>query len=276
MRSSSVARLLTSRLGRLAVLGAVLLLLVGLPLPVHAASSTYPALTGAITGPSRVGRGLQVQYIVNGSGGPAEAANGTQVGNITYNATLSGANVSTASITPPTGVLINGEVTLRFTAPNLTETVRITVRLISSYAGANTSTNLSKLVQIVQPYVLSGTVVTGATGVTGFNLTVLLDGLPVGRVSIPSIAPNSSYRFTFDYVPTSLGAGWHTIAVSLAEEHGLVAFQGGVEQLSLRFYIAEAPPNYALDVGVGIAAFAAAVFIWGSVVGARRRGRRAR
>ena len=276
MRSSSVARLLTSRLGRLAVLGAVLLLLVGFPLPAHAASSTYPTLTGAITGPSRVGRGLQVQYTVNGSGGPAEAANGTLVGNITYNATLSGANVSTASITPPTGVLINGQVVLRFTAPNLTEKVRITVRLTSSYAGANTTTNLSKLVQIVQPYVLSGTIVTGATGVTGFNLTVLLDGVPIGQVSVASIAPNSSYHFTFDYVPASLGAGWHTIAVSLAEEHGLVAFQGGVEQLSLRFFIAGAAPNYALDVGVGIAAFAAAVFIWGSVVGARRRGRRAR
>ena len=276
MRWASFPRFLTGRLGRFALLGFLALLLVGLPLPAHAASANYPPLTGAITGPSVVGRGLQVQYVVNGSGGPGEAANGTEVGNITYNATLSGANVSKASISPPTGVLINGQVILRFTAPNVTEAVRITVRLNSSYGGQNTSTDLYKLIQIVQPYVLSGTIVTGATMVTGFNMTVLLDGVPVGQVDIPSIAANSSYRFTFDYVPSSLGAGWHTMAVSLTEEHGLVTFQGGVEQLSLRFYVAGPPPNYALDVGVGILAFAAAVFIWGAVVGARRRGRRAR
>jgi hypothetical protein len=248
---------------------------VGLLAPAHAATS-YPPLTGTITGPSIVGRSLQANYIVNGTGGPAVAANGTTVGNITYNATLSGANVTTASIAPTPGVLVNGTVLLRFTAPNLTEVVTLQVKLTSSYGGVNVSTNLSYKIHVVPPYVLAGTLVAGATAVTGFNMTVTVDGVPVGRVVVPSIAANGSYSFTFDYVPQSLAPGWHTIAVSVAPEHGLVTFTGGLQQLSVDFFITGSPPDYALDVAVGIAAFAVAVFIWGSVVGARRRGRRTR
>lgn len=247
---------------------------VALPAPAHGAS--YPPIVGSVTGPSIVGRGLQAQYIVNGSGGPAVASNGTMVGNITYNATLSGTNVTSASISPPTGVLVNGNVLLRFTAPNLTQRVTITVELTSAYGGVNASMNFTKTVQVVAPYVLSGTLVAGPTTVTGFNMTVTVDGTPVGQILIPTIAANGSYGFSFNYVPQGLAAGWHTIAVSLAAEHGLVYFKGGVQQLSLQFFITSPPPNYALDVGVGVAAFALAVFIWGSVVGARRQGRRVR
>jgi hypothetical protein len=246
-----------------------------LPAPAHAAAS-YPAITGNITGPSVVGRSLQVQYTVYGSGGPAVAANGTMVGNITYNATLSGNNVTTASIQPTPGVLVDGSVILRFTAPNLTEAVTISVNLTSSYGGANASKTISKVVQIEAPYVLSGLLVAGPTTVAGFNMTVTVDGVPVGQVVVPSIGANGSYRFSFNYVPQSVAPGWHTMAVSLAPEHGLVTFTGGLSELSVRFFITSPPPNYALDVGVGVAAFAVAVFIWGSVVGARRRGRRAR
>ncbi len=228
------------------------------------------------TGPSVVGRTLQVQYVVTGSGGPAEAPNGTTVGNITYNATLSGNNVTSALIAPPTGVLVNGSVILRFTAPNVTELVKLRIELTSSYDNHNESMNFTNSIQVVPPYVLAGLLVAGPTTVTGFNMTVTLDGVPVGQVVVPTISANGSYRFTYDYVPVSLSPGWHTIAVSLTPEHGLVTFQGGVEQLSAQFFITSAPPDYALDVGIGVAAFAVAVFIWGSVVGARRRGRRPR
>jgi hypothetical protein len=265
-------------LRRLAGLGLVLLVvLIGfsVPAPSHAAAS-YPPIQGTITGPTIVGRSLQVQYTVNGSGGPAVAANGTMVGNITFNATLSGNNVTTASIAPPTGVLVNGGVILRFTAPNITEAVNITVKLTSSYGTLNASQNFSLIVQIVQPYVLSGLLVAGPTTVTGFNMTVTVDGIPVGQVAVPTIAANGTYRFTYDYVPQGLSAGWHTMAISLAPEHGLVSFKGGLSQISVQFFITSPPPDYALDVAVGIAAFAVAVFIWGSVVGARRRGRRTR
>jgi hypothetical protein len=266
-------------LRRLACLGLLALLLlvgVGLPAPAHAATASYPPITETTVGPSIVGKSLQATYTITGSGGPALAANGTLVGNITYNATLSGKNVSSASIDPTPGVLVNGQVLLRFTAPNLTENVRLQIELTSTYQGNNTSAFFNTTIQIVAPYVLSGLLEAGPTTVTGFNLTVTVDGTPVGHAVIPTIVANGSYRFSFDYVPQGLGAGYHTIAVSLAPEHGLVTFPGGVEQINLQFYITGPPPDYSLDVAIGIAAFAVAVFIWGSVVGARRRGRRPR
>ncbi|MCI4353222.1 MAG: hypothetical protein L3K14_07565 [Thermoplasmata archaeon] len=272
---------LAERIGRLRRLAglAVVALMVSVawtvPAPAHA-TPNYPALMGAISGPTVVGRGLQVQYVVTGTGGPAFTLSGTQVGNITYNATVSGANVSTASIRPATGTLANGQAVLRFTAANLTEAMKVNVELTSSYHSAHASSNLTLSIQVVQPYLLSGTLIAGATTVAGFNMTVTVDGTPVGQVSVPAIAANGSYTFTFDYVPQSLAPGWHTIAISVAPQHGLVTFVGGVQELSAQFYITSPPPNYALDVGVGIAALAAAFFIWGSVVGARRRGRRVR
>ena len=278
----------SSRWVPLALLALALgLIALGLPGPGHAAApsrasglgtaASYSKITESVSGPSVVGESLKAEYNLSGFGGPAVASNGTTVGFIDFNVTLLGKNVTTASVDPPTGVLLNGSVILTLTAPSLAEQLTFHVDLTSEYNNTNVSANFTNTVQIVPPYVLTGTIYSGTTAITGFNLTVTLDGKPVGTVDVPSILANSSYSFTYDYVPASgLSAGWHTIAVSLSPEHGMVSFTGGVQQLTLDFYIAGAPPDYALDVGLGIAAFALAVFIWGSVVGARRRGRRAR
>lgn len=258
---------------------AVLTLLVSVawtvPAPAHA-TANYPTITGTISGPTVVGRALHAQYTVTGTGGPAFTLTGARVGNITYNATLSGTNVSTASIKPATGNINSGQVVLQLTAPNVTGGMTLRVQLTSSYQRVNMSSNLTFSIQVVQPYILSGILVAGATPVTGFNMTVTVDGTPVGQVTVPAIAANGTYTFTFNYVPQSLAPGWHTIAVSVTPQHGLVTFLGGVQEMSTQFYLTSPPPNYVLDFGVGIAALAAAVFIWGSVVGARRRGPRVR
>jgi hypothetical protein len=276
------------RLTYLGLLVVVLALVaLGLPNAAHASSrpspaplttaTSYSTITETTTGPSVVGEALKAEYNVSGFGGPAVAANGTTVGFIDFNVTLTGKNVTTASIDPPTGVLLNGSVILTFTAPNVVEKVTFHINLTSEYNNTNKTRIFNYTVQVVAPFVLTGTLLAGATTVSGFNLTVTVDGKPVGNVVVPSIMANGTYLFTYDYVPTQgIGAGWHTIAVSLAPEHGLVSFPGGVQQMTLQFYIEGAPPDYALDVAIGIAAFAVAVFIWGSVVGARRRGRRAR
>lgn len=262
------------RLLGLLAFGLLALGALGFVAPAHAAN--YPPITETTTGPSVVGESLQVQYLVTGAGGPAVAPNGTTVGNFTFSASLSGPNVTSASIQPPTGVLIHGQVTLRFTAPNRTEAVTLHIEITSRFGNANASQNFTKDIQVVAPFVLSGTLRAGTTSVSGFNMTVTVDGAPVGQVVVPSIVAGGSYRFTFDYVPQSIAPGWHTMAVSLAPEHGLVTFQSGLTQMSVQFYIAGPPPDYSLDFAVGTVAFAVAVFIWGSVVGARRRGRRAR
>jgi hypothetical protein len=289
MSSRRGDRSLFLRLAHLGLLVALLsLLALSVPGPAHAgvpgrapglrsAAASYPAIAEQIVGPSVVGVSLKAEYNLTASGGPAVAPNGTTVGFIDFNITLTGTNVTTATMEPPSGVLINGSAILTFTAPSLAEAVTFHIRLTSEYNNTNDTQNFTHTIQVVPPYVLTGTIVAGPTTVSGFNLTVTLDGKPVGNVVVPPITANGSYAFTYDYVPAQgLAAGWHTIAVSLAPEHGLVAFQGGGQQLTLDFFITSPPPDYALDVAIGIAAFAVAVFIWGSVVGARRRGRRAR
>jgi hypothetical protein len=276
------------RLAFLGLLGVLFALVaVGLPVSAHATASparaplvpeaSYSNITEKTTGPSVVGESLKAEYNITASGGPAVAPNGTTVGFIDFNISLTGTNVTSASVQPPSGVLLNGSVIVTFTAPNLTEAVTMHIKLTSEYNGTNATQNFTDIVHIVAPYVLTGAIVAGPTGVSGFNMTVTVDGKPVGHVAVPSIQPGGSYQFSYDYVPgQGLAPGWHTIAVSVAPEHGLVSFPGGVQQLTLDFFITSPPPDYALDVAVGIAAFAVAVFIWGSVVGARRRGRRAR
>lgn len=254
----------------------LLLILVLGGLPVSSGSGSPSKITGAIVGPSLVGQGLKAEYTVNATGGPAVAANGTVVGTFQFNATLAGTDVSSGSVVPAAGVLVNRSTVLTFTAPNVIQVVTLNVRITSTFNGNNTTNTFSTLIQVLPPYVLSGELVAGPTAISGFTMTVSLDGTIIGSVSVPSIAADGTYNFSFDYVPTSLSAGWHTMSASVAPEHGLVTFAGGVEQLSIQFYVTGPPPDYTLDIGIGIAAFAVALFIWGSVVGARRRGRRAR
>jgi hypothetical protein len=268
--------------GLFAILGVALLALAGaglIGLAPPARGAVPPAdrpLTGAIVGPKIVGTALNATFAINASGGPAQAANGTVVGTYSYNATLAGPNTTSASVAPPSGILVNQRTNLSFTAPNVTQTIVLTLELTSSYKGSKNVTNLTYSIAIVVPYTLHATVQVGPMAITSFNLTVLLDGSPVGTVAVPTLQPNATFPVVFHYVSTRLSEGYHTFDLSLAEEHGLVTFAGGSQTFSERFYVAGPAPNYAIIVAVGVAAFVAAVFIWGIVVGGRRRGRRAR
>src|SRR5579863_5776212 len=98
------------RLARTSIFAVVILATaLGVPLghfallaPAHAASLP---LTGSIAGPTAVGVALQTTYKITASGGPAEAANGTQVGIYSYKASYSAVNTTGAAFTPTSGVL---------------------------------------------------------------------------------------------------------------------------------------------------------------------------
>lgn len=241
----------------------------------RAAAATTP-LTGTITGAATVGEGLNATYHVTATGGPALAANGTQVGIYDYKASLAGPNISAAgaAILPSTGVLINQAINLTLKAPKATELITLYVLVTSTLNNTNTSQNLSYAINVVQPYVLTANlVVVGPSSVAPFGLSVMLDGAPVGTVPVPGLSPGASYPVSFSYVPTGLSPGWHTFSISLAGEHGLVAFSGGTDVYSTTFYVAGPPPNYSLWYATGAVAFVGVVFIWSTRVGARRRGR---
>ncbi len=255
-----------------ALFGLLLVLTLVVPGPVAPARAAAASLSGGITGPSAIGMGLKGTYVVSASGGPAEAANGTQVGTYAYKATLTATNTSGAAVTPSTGVLVNGSISLQLIAPNVSESLTIFVLVTSSYQAANTSQNFSYTVSILEPYRVNAQLVVGAAaGIGAFELTVTLDGSPVGSVNVPTLAASATYPVTFSYVNPNLAPGWHTFSISLAQEHGLVTFAGGQETVSQSFYVPGPAPDYSFYYLLGAVAFVGVVFIWSMRVGARRR-----
>ncbi len=242
--------------------------------PAHAAP-TYPPLSATVTGPTTVGTLLSENYTVTVSGGPATAANGTVVGSYTYKATFTAANRTGITFgTSPEGVIVNGSLTLKFTAGNVTEPVTLGVLVTSTYQGTNTTQNATLLINIVQPYILTATLVVGSgAGVAPFDLVVQLDGAAVGTIPIPSLTPGQSYPVNFRYVNTNLAPGTHTFSVSLVSQHGLVTFPGGAETYSQSFYVEPPPADNTVWYLAGAAAFLGAIVIWSMRVGARRRGK---
>jgi hypothetical protein len=270
VRELRVRRLPASLLVLAALLLLPLLAVLASPLA-HAATSP---VTGGITGPTNVGQGLKAKYVVNATGGPAIEANGTQNGTFSFHAYFLADNTTGALFAPPSGVLVNGTVTLDFTAPNITESATLSVLVTSANGATNASTNFTLSISIVQPMRLSGVlVVSGAAGVAPFDLTVTLDGAPVGSVAVPSLAAGATYPIDFAFVAPPLASGWHTLAVALGSEHGLVSFAGGAESISQSFYVTAPTPSYTIYFLAGFAAFLGVIVIWTSRVGARRRGR---
>jgi hypothetical protein len=239
------------------------------------ADTSYPPLSASLNGPTTVGTLLSVNYTVNATGGPATALNGTVVGSYTYTASFTAENRTGLVLGPATqGVILNGSASLRFTAGNVTEPVTIAVLITSTYQGTNVSQNVTLLVNIVQPFVLSTTLVVGSgAGVAQFHLEVDLDGAAVGQILVPTLTAGTSYPVSYRYVNPGLAPGWHTFTLSLANEHGLVKFASGAEGYSQSFYVAGSPPDNTIWYLTGAVAFVGAILIWTMRVGARRRGK---
>lgn len=267
----------------LLALGLVLALLAGgfaLPGPVAPAATaratlpTYGTLSGTILGPANVGLQGNATYTVNVTGGPAIATNETQVGIYSYNASVAATNTTNVLISPASGVILNGSVNLTFKAGNLSQLATLSVAITSSFHGANATINISYSVNIIVPYRFAATIVTGSgASLSGFNMTVFLDGNPVGQIVVGTLAANTRYPIAFSYVDPNIAAGWHTFTVSLSQEHGLVTFAGGAETVSESFYVAGPPPDYTLDYAFGIVAFVGVAFILLLRAGAGRRPR---
>jgi len=261
-------------------LGTIALLLAGpmtglgpaSPVPM---AGTSPPLSAHLTGLTTLGTLMNATYTVTATGGPATAANGTVVGVYDYRASYTALNRTGILFgSQAVGVLVNGTTSLRFTAPAVVEPVTLAVLITSTYQGVNATQNVTVLVNIVQPFVLRATVVVGGgASVAPFNLTVTLDGAPVGQIGVVGLSAGQTYPVSFRYVDTGMPSGWHTFSVSLAQEHGLVTFPGGAETYTSTFYVAPPPADNTVWYLSGTVAFFGAIVIWTARVGARRRGK---
>jgi hypothetical protein len=240
-----------------------------------AAPATSPVtnLTGNISGASVVGTSTNDSYFINGTGGPAYL-NGEHVGNITWYASVSGTvNSSIVTLVPTSNTLMNytpGIVTVE--VGGLVQTLTLTVELASKNATTNETTNLTQIIHVVQPYLLTLHLhVSSIAAIHEFNLTIDLDGVPVGRIHIPPLAAGTNTTAEFLYATLGLSPGTHTFTASLIAEHGLVTFAGGATTMSVSFFVPGAPPSYTVWYVAGIVAFFGALFIIVTRVAARRR-----
>ncbi|HYA71014.1 MAG TPA: CARDB domain-containing protein [Thermoplasmata archaeon] len=240
--------------------------------PVRAAA-TLP-VTGSITGPSVVSTNSTDVFHVSGYGGPAVSESGSLVGNLTYYATPVGPNLTEVRFTPGSEKFSgNQSIAANLVPGNATETISIDIMISSTYHGQNESINISYSVSIVQPYVITATIVnpTNVT-VSAFAVYVTLDGTAVGQVNVSGLAAEGSTRIEYRYPTLGLSTGSHTFTLSLVQSHGLVTFANGQSVYSLTVYVTGPAPDYTLWYVVGIVAFFGAVFIFVSRVAARRRG----
>ncbi|MGA8425125.1 MAG: hypothetical protein WB778_04390 [Thermoplasmata archaeon] len=255
----------------------VALMLVGawaaLPVPAARGATASAPLVASVHGPSYFGTGGNGRYQINASGGPAQAANGTYVGQYNFTVSPQASNTTNIVVSPSDGILENGSFNFTLDANNVSQTITLVVEVSSIYQGKNETTNVSTSVQIVTPYKVSATVIASSSAsVLAFSLQVLLDGRSVGSVSIPQLTPRQNYTFTFSYVTLGLSSGWHTFSISLGPENGLVTFAGGTMSYAQSFYIPGAAPDYTVWYVAGAVAFFGAIFIFISRVAARRRG----
>ena len=239
----------------------------------RAASSSNP-VTGSVHGPRVIATQGTTHLTVSATGGPAFAANGTQIGNLTYYASIAGNDLTGVSVVPSSNGFVLGQNQSPLLEVGATpEVLTLTFEIASVYQRENVTTNLTYTITVVQPYVVAATIVnSGTTTVLAFTVSVDLDGTLVGNVSVPSITPSGEYNLSFQYATLGLSAGEHTFSLSLADARGLVTFAGGATSYSVSFYVPGASPDYTVWYVFGALAFVGVLFIFATRVAARRRG----
>lgn len=269
----------SSRAGRSmnpAIVVVVLLVLVGSGLaltpPARAAAPNYPPLTGSVSGPNALGVNTASYYKLSATGGPAFGFNGTQIGNLTFHASLVATNTTGVSVTPTFGALTNGTYQVSLAVGNATQVVVLQVEFDSVYQQQNASLNVTYQIKVVHPYVLTGLIQAGNETVIAFPVQVLLDGQVVGSIAVPVLTPREEYNFTYDYIISGLSPGYHTFTLTLPTQHGQVHFAGGVLSYQYTFYVSGPATSYTLYYVLGVVALVGVILIFLILVGARRRG----
>lgn len=241
--------------------------------PALGSPSPSPTIQGSVDGPSVVATSSNSTFYINGTGGPAFGANGTEIGSVSWKAHLSGTVLTGVTLSPNSSTFSGSKPGVsHLKVSKLVQSLTITVEITSTYQTKVASINVTKTIQVVVPYVVRAQLSVGpGAGVLGFDVTVALDGAPVGTVAVPAIKAGGTYNLTYAYATAGLSAGSHTFTLSLKSASALVTFPGGARQYSVTIYVVGPPPDYPLYVLLGVVVFAGVLFIFVTRVGARRR-----
>ena len=242
--------------------------------PAFGLSTAAASVSGTIQGPNVLATHATGKYVINATGGPAVAANGTRVGNLTFYASVSGPHLTGVSLAPETGSITTvGPGNTFLSVSGATETLTIRVMISSTSGTENQSVNLTYTVNVVTPYVVSATLVnSGSATVLGVSVAIALDGTVVGNVSLPAITPGGEYNLSYQYATVGLSPGDHTFSLTIGNPHGLVTFTNGATTYTTTFYVAGPAPDNTVWYVLGVVAFFGVLFIFMTRVAARRRG----
>ncbi len=220
-------------------------------------------LVATVTGPSGLGPAQSAYYNLTLAGGPGGLVNYTVTYYITA-ANLSGA----APLQTSPGKLTGNRTSYRLnvTTPGNEETLTLNVVVDAApSSGPSENTTTTFAITVTKPIVLTASFHNdGSTAAVNVTVRWSIDGAFVGTSLIKQIAANTDATATFNYIPTGLSAGEHTVtATAVIGSHTQTA-------TSTIFYNQVQPVSTGWAVLLGIAVFLPVLI---AVAAIRRRGR---
>ncbi|HUT28131.1 MAG TPA: CARDB domain-containing protein [Methanomassiliicoccales archaeon] len=194
---------------------------------VQADTATSP-LYAHLDGPMTVTVGANAHYVLTMVGGPAEAGDG----NYSWKAELNGENTYNSFLLPNSGgPITSGVVSINLTAPEVPQTLTITINCTSANTVETVTTSIEYKVLVVEPVVLSATIRnTGNVSVTDVPLVLQIyqDGgwVQFYNTSL-SLEAGGSYAFLYNWTALDLKSGEHKVRMLLDPNNQIVTFEGG-------------------------------------------------
>lgn len=234
--------------------------------------SAAQTITAQVQGPPALVPSQLAQYNITVSGWPE----GVPV-NYTVEYYITGANVSggtPSKATPGRTTTTKSRFVVNVTAPTAEQTITLQVS-VSAKGDTGPAENASAQTTIVVVKAIALSVTFhNASAVTALNVTVrwYVDNAYAGSSRVAQIAPLADTTVSFNYLPTALSAGQHTVrAEADLNGNGVIEPSQGEVAVSDFFYHNVQSPStgwsYLLGVGVFFAVLLAVLIV-------RRRGQR--
>ena len=245
-----------------------LLLLAAFALAVGPATAQEP-IFATVSGPPAVAAGLSAAFNVSIVGGPAGPANYTVKYYITGSDLAGGVPIQS---NPTTATGTDRTVRVNVTAPTKDQTITLVVQVSASAGGAVENTSVEQSIVVVTPIVLSATFHNGgSTAAVNVTVRFLVDDVAVGTQKLSKIGANQDATGTFNYLPSGLTPGTHTVRIEAdLDGNGVIDPARGESVVSQLFYKGTPPLSTGWTVLIGIGVFIPAFLV---TVAMRRRGR---
>jgi hypothetical protein len=234
-----------------------------------APASADGPIYATIIGPPATAVNAVTFYNVTINGGPTGSVN------YTLHWYITGSNLTGGRPVLPSPATTSGTATtlkLNITAPSNEQTITLFVSVSAASRGTFENTTAELSIAVVTPIVLSATFQNdGPTAAINVTVRFLVDGVLVGTKNVSRIDASKQATVTFNYLPTSLQPGTHTVRIEAdLDGNGIIDPARGEVVTSQLFYKGTPGLSTGWTVLIGIAVFLPIMFL---TVAVRRRGK---